>query len=290
MDPNAQDSSAEQLSMSDAMDQTLTSSPPSKEAEDTVRVATPTLIRHPILRKSSESGVVAPFSAVALVSTGMLTHYNHKGSILWQRKTSATWHRPDARGMHDYLKGTERDPDAFVPGTVAADLFVDDHDRADSDFSSNEQEHILLVTGDSSVVLVGLDTGMVLSTLQLPDPPTCKPVVGDFTNDGTNDFIVMTRSAIVGYNVVASAVPNFLLICALLLVGSMGLLAFLKFVGLFDEIDDEYGYSYISGQGSSYSTSLHRDRPEHMKNHRKHFTSMQRRAMDFSAVMRGKSD
>ena len=78
----------EGVSVAEAMRHSLTSSistqASSLEEEDSIRVAVPTLVRHPMLSESSRRRSVVPFSTVVLVSSGVLTHYDHKGNVLWQ--------------------------------------------------------------------------------------------------------------------------------------------------------------------------------------------------------------
>jgi hypothetical protein len=270
--------SGEDMSIAEAMRQSLQKEGRlSLAKEDAIRVATPTLIRHPMLTEESQTRAVVPFSTAVLVSTGVLTHYTHTGAALWQTMTPATWHLADAQARRTALKSSARGADAFVPGTVVADLLVADEVGGKGGLSSNEQEHLLLATGDASVVLVRLRSGEILSSLSLDNPPTSKPVVGDFTNDGANDFVLVTRSAVVGLAIVASPVPNVLFVCSVVLLGTVGFIASLKLAGLLDEDDEsvEYYNNFQAGRMDG--------RPDGPRR--------QRRAMDFNGDVRtSKSD
>ena len=267
------------ISITEAMSQSLLEGRQALDKEDAIRVATPTLVRHPMLTESAQIRAVVPFSIVVLVSNGVLTHYSHKGALLWQTTTSATWHVADAQGRRSTLKGSDRGPDAFVPGTIVADLLVADEFQGEGGFSWNEQEHLLLATGDASVVLARLSSGEIMSSMPIEDPPTGAPVVGDFTNDGANDFVLVTRSAVVGFAVVASPVPNFLFVCSVVLLGTVGFVASLKLVGLLDE-DDEDGGVYVYRAGGGYEFQAGRMKVGGEAGQRS------RRAMDFNGEVR----
>ena len=106
-----------------------------------------------MLSESSRRRSVVPFSTVVLVSSGVLTHYDHKGNVVADDDAS---HLESAGVGRDKVHDTSRGADAFVPGTLFADLLV--ATRVRRGFSSNEQEHLLPAAGDTHVALVQLDS------------------------------------------------------------------------------------------------------------------------------------
>ena len=103
-----------------------------------------------------------------------------------------------------------------------------------------------MATGDSAAVLVDLADGALLSTLPLADPATAKPVVGDFDNDGQNDFVLVTRHAVLGVRIGSTAPSWFAflgLVVFLVLVAFVATLHCAGLLDFYDEDDDEDDHS-----------------------------------------------
>ena len=249
------------------------SAPPLSDAErDSTRVSAPALVRHAASQQPQQSGAraarraVVPYDVVVLVSTGVVSCYGPRGQLHWQTPpTAATWHRPNEQFQ---VVGTSRDVDAFMPSTVVADVEIQEgaaavatgawfrwwwggHNHYQNQYPY-QHRRVVMATGDSAAELIDLADGTLLSSLPLADPVTAKPVVGDFDNDGHNDFVLVTRHAVLGVRIGRSAPSWFALLGLAVFLILVAFVASLHCAGLIDfsdadEQDDEDDYSDRSG-------------------------------------------
>ncbi|XP_010679823.2 uncharacterized protein LOC104895102 [Beta vulgaris subsp. vulgaris] len=146
-----------------------------------LEVATPILIprddghHH---RKGSHGDVVF------LTSRGEVTSYSpgvhgHEAIWQWQIMTGATWSNlPSPSGMME--SGN------VVPTLKPFSLRVHDNQK------------LILVAGDQEALVISPD-GSIMTTLELPAPPTHTLVSADFSNDGLNDLILVTANGVYGF-------------------------------------------------------------------------------------------
>ncbi|XP_031260759.1 uncharacterized protein LOC116118946 [Pistacia vera] len=146
-----------------------------------LEVATPILIprsdghRH---RKGSHGDVIF------LTNRGEVTAYSpashgHDAVWQWQLLTGATWSNlPSPSGMME--------ANLVVPTLKAISLRV--HDNQQMILAAGDQEAVVLSPG-----------GSILTSVDLPAPPTHALVCEDFSNDGLTDLILMTSNGVYGF-------------------------------------------------------------------------------------------
>ncbi|KAJ0040071.1 hypothetical protein Pint_28361 [Pistacia integerrima] len=146
-----------------------------------LEVATPILIprsdghRH---RKGSHGDVIF------LTNRGEVTAYSpashgHDAVWQWQLLTGATWSNlPSPSGMME--------ANLVVPTLKAFSLRV--HDNQQMILAAGDQEAVVLSPG-----------GSILTSVDLPAPPTHALVCEDFSNDGLTDLILMTSNGVYGF-------------------------------------------------------------------------------------------
>ncbi|KAH9711170.1 FG-GAP repeat-containing protein [Citrus sinensis] len=146
-----------------------------------LEVATPILIprsdghRH---RKGSHGDVVF------LTNRGEVTAYSpglhgHDAIWQWQLLTDATWSNlPSPSGMTE--------ASTVVPTLKAFSLRVHDN------------QQMILAGGDQEAVVIS-PGGSILTSIDLPAPPTHALVCEDFSNDGLTDVILMTSNGVYGF-------------------------------------------------------------------------------------------
>ncbi len=234
---------------------------------DLTRVSAPTLVRHASSQQAQQQRgartarrAVVPYDVVVLVSTGVVSCYGPRGQLHWQTApTAATWHRPDEQFQ---VVGTSRDVDAFMPSTVVADVEIEEEEALAGVWSRwwwwwggrqryhhhpHRHRRVIMATGDSAAVLVDLADGALLSTLPLADPATAKPVVGDFDNDGQNDFVLVTRHAVLGVRIGSTAPSWFAFLGLVVFLVLVAFVATLHCAGLLDFYDEDDGEDDHSG-------------------------------------------
>lgn len=147
-----------------------------------LEVATPILIprsdghRH---RKGSHGDVVF------LTNRGEVTAYSpglhgHEAVWQWQILTGATWSNlPSPSGM---MEGGGTVVPTLKPFTLRV------HDNQD----------LILVAGDQEAAVIS-PGGSLLTTVDLPAPPTHALVCDDFSNDGLTDLVLVTSSGVYGF-------------------------------------------------------------------------------------------
>ncbi|KAM7516178.1 hypothetical protein LguiA_005761 [Lonicera macranthoides] len=148
---------------------------------NSLEVATPILIpksdghRH---RKGSHGDVVF------FTNRGEATAYSpglhgHEAIWQWQLLTGATWSNlPSPSGMMDTGK--------VVPTLKPFTLRVHDN------------QYLILAAGDQEAVVIS-PGGTLLTSIELPAPPTHAIVCDDFSNDGLTDLILVTSSGVYGF-------------------------------------------------------------------------------------------
>ncbi|CAO2828082.1 unnamed protein product [Amaranthus hypochondriacus] len=146
-----------------------------------LEVATPILIprndghHH---RKGSHGDVIF------LTSRGEVTSYSpgehgHEAVWQWQILTGATWSNlPSPSGTME--SGN------VVPTLMPFSLRVHDNQK------------LILVAGDQEALVIAPD-GSIMTTLELPAPPTHTLISADFSNDGLNDLILVTENGVYGF-------------------------------------------------------------------------------------------
>ncbi|MBA0655553.1 hypothetical protein Goklo_008027 [Gossypium klotzschianum] len=146
-----------------------------------LEVATPILIprsdghRH---RKGSHGDVIF------LTNRGEVTAYSpglhgHDAVWQWQLLTDATWSNlPSPSGM---MEGG-----MVVPTFKSISLRVHDN------------QQMILAAGDQTGVIIS-PGGSVLTSIDLPAPPSHALIAEDFSNDGLTDLILVTSSGVYGF-------------------------------------------------------------------------------------------
>ncbi|KAK1588636.1 hypothetical protein Q3G72_025282 [Acer saccharum] len=146
-----------------------------------LEVATPILIpkndghKH---RKGSHGDVVF------LTNRGEVTAYSpgthgHDAVWQWQLLTDATWSNlPSPSGMME--------AGSVVPTLKAFSLRVHDN------------QQMILAAGDQAAVVIS-PGGSILTSVDLPAPPTHALVCDDFSNDGLTDLIIVTSNGVYGF-------------------------------------------------------------------------------------------
>lgn len=104
--------------------------------------------------------------------------HGHDAIWNWQLLTGATWSNlPSPSGMAE---------SGVVPTLKAFPLRV--HDNQELILAAGDQEAVVLSPG-----------GSLLTTLDLPAPPTHALVCDDFSNDGLTDLILVTSNGVYGF-------------------------------------------------------------------------------------------
>uniref|UniRef100_A0A7N0UBT2 FG-GAP repeat-containing protein n=1 Tax=Kalanchoe fedtschenkoi TaxID=63787 RepID=A0A7N0UBT2_KALFE len=146
-----------------------------------LEVATPILIpkddghKH---RKGSHGDVIFLTNRGEVTSYSPSTH-DHEAIWQWQMLTGATWSNlPSPSGMME--SGT------VIPTLKAFSLRVYD------------KQEIILAAGDQEAVVLS-PGGSILTSVDLPAPPTHALLTEDFSNDGLTDLIVVTSNGVYGF-------------------------------------------------------------------------------------------
>lgn len=105
--------------------------------------------------------------------------HGHDAEWNWQLLTGATWSNPPSpSGMME--------AGAVVPTLKAFPLRV--HDSQELILAAGDQEAVVLSPG-----------GSLLTSFDLPAPPTHALVCDDFSNDGLTDVILVTSNGVYGF-------------------------------------------------------------------------------------------
>lgn len=105
--------------------------------------------------------------------------HDHEAIWQWQMLTGATWSNlPSPSGMME--SGT------VVPTLKAFTLRI--HDIQEMILAAGDQEAVVLSPG-----------GSILTSVDLPAPPTHTLITEDFSNDGLTDLIVVTSNGVYGF-------------------------------------------------------------------------------------------
>ncbi|OAY74659.1 hypothetical protein ACMD2_02370 [Ananas comosus] len=147
----------------------------------TLEVATPILVgrddghKH---RRGSHGDVVF------LTNRGEVTSYTpglhgHDAIWRWQLSTGATWSNlPSPSGMTE---------SAVVPTLKSFSLRSHHHDK-----------EVIIAAGDQEAVVIS-PGGSILTSIELPAPPTHALLLEDFSGDGLTDIILVTSGGVYGF-------------------------------------------------------------------------------------------
>ncbi|KAF8406490.1 hypothetical protein HHK36_008579 [Tetracentron sinense] len=129
-------------------------------------------------------GVGSHGDVVFLTNRGEVTSYSpglhgHDAVWQWQLVTGATWSNlPSPAGMME--------AGVVVPTLKPFSLRV--HDNQD----------MILVAGDQEALVIS-PGGSILTSIDLPAPPTHALICEDFSNDGLTDLIIVTSNGVYGF-------------------------------------------------------------------------------------------
>lgn len=139
---------------------------------------------------------------VVAVNTGVATCFSAKGDLKWQVNGLPTW--PMDHMMHTLM------------------AIDSDASRVDSSGTHDSIYSQLLLLGTRTMALVNRE-GDVLASVELPNIPITRPVLGDFDSDGVTDLIVITDDAILGYkiNVIQSVRAIFIAVLVLVVIAAV---------------------------------------------------------------------
>lgn len=159
-----------------------------------------------LLRKSDYSSLseTKDKNVCVAVNTGVVSCFiGSSGELLWQSIRNPEW--------------------KIGFGFASLDQFVADGTETDSVGSHDLPGSLLFVTGDMEAALLSRDNGATLTSIELPYPPSTRPVFGDFDNDGVNDVIIVSSDSLFGYRMKASASSQgmFITIIVLLVLASI---------------------------------------------------------------------
>ena len=138
------------------------------------------------------------------INTGVVSCFSGgSGELLWQSTKNPEWR----------IGFSYSSLDQYVADPVETDG-VGNHDLPNS---------MLFVTGDVEATLIARDSGMSLTSIELPYPPSTRPVFGDFNNDGVNDVIIVSADSLFGYRMKVSASSRgmFITLIVLLVLASI---------------------------------------------------------------------
>ncbi|KAK1562807.1 hypothetical protein Q3G72_017395 [Acer saccharum] len=110
--------------------------------------------------------------------------HGHDAVWQWQLLTDATWSNlPSPSWMME--------AGSVVPTLKAFSLRVHDN------------QQMILAAGDQAAVVIS-PGGSILTSVDLPAPPTYALVCNDFSNDGLTDLIIVTSNGVYGFFLVWS--------------------------------------------------------------------------------------
>lgn len=119
---------------------------------------------------------IGPFFQVTSYTPGL---HAHDAIWQWQRFTGATWSNlPSPSGMME--------SGMVVPTLKVFSLRV--HDIQEMILAAGDQEAVVISPG-----------GSILTSVDLPAPPTHALICEDFSNDGLTDFILVTSNGVYGF-------------------------------------------------------------------------------------------
>ena len=199
-----------------------------RQESDHARVTPPIAIHH-VGTLEGRPRAVTPYDVVVSASDGTTTKFDSLGRVVWKTTVGATWHRDAARHV-----STEREVDAFHPSTTLMELEMSDAGGG----GAQENNRAVLSIGDDHLMLLSLETGELLSRIVLSAPPTNKPVIGDFDNDGLNDIVIVTCEGIYGYSGKKLVRRRFTFILLIFVLMMLLFLIGLHFSGLMEDEDE----------------------------------------------------
>ncbi len=169
-------------------------------ADVDLRVAPPLPLPHP-----RPPGGRAVYDVLFFTNAGNIISFSPEGKWQWTTETKASWRSQSIRDALQSSLATEHAEEAFTPSlshfTVAP---------VNSPAALRGWEHPkVLAIGKEFVSLLDHD-GTILAQVAIPDTPIAPIVIGDFNNDGLNDFIVSTVAGYYGYAVTSNSSAGIL--------------------------------------------------------------------------------
>ena len=147
--------------------------------------------------------------------------FSCKGEFRWQTRHGPTWDMNSA--LPGYLLALDSDIKR-----------VEENTRG----HNNMFAHILAV-GDNQLTLLNAQDGQILTSAAIPRTPVLRPVLGDFSGDGTTDVIIKTEDSLLGYRLKTASSTRMLLVAFV----SLAILSVLIFLA-----------NIFSNSGSTQST------------------------------------
>ncbi|CAE1331260.1 unnamed protein product [Acanthosepion pharaonis] len=132
------------------------------------------------------------YDIISVSSSGRVTSHSSEGVYQWQTQTTASWAEEGMKALKDKVSDPGRWAiymKSFLPNYQALSLQV---------FGAKDA---LILAGWRKLVLLDLKEGTLLASHTLPCHPTAPLVVGDFNNDGWNDFILTCKLGYIGFSV-----------------------------------------------------------------------------------------
>lgn len=172
---------------------------------------------NPVVIESSRSSTMMnvhsehEFDTVFLVSSGRMTSFRPNGKVNWQLDTPASWIKKEitlSQRRRRIEAAKKKGPE--VPILASLSTFS---------LEAYGDSKYLLAVGHAAAVVS--PTGELLASLSLVDTAMSTPVIGDFNNDGINDFILVTSRGYRGYTLHSSIGYGFLPFVIVLIVVSL---------------------------------------------------------------------
>ena len=121
---------------------------------------------------------------VIALSDGSVYSFSGEGSFLWKVKTISNWNKNSL--LHQ---------SAFPSLNLFQILSINSQL-----FSTNQKtENLFLYIGNKYLSILN-PSGYMIEQQRLPSLPLMQPIIGDWNNDGLNDFIIVTLNSIQGYS------------------------------------------------------------------------------------------
>jgi len=220
-------------------------------------VATPAVMREPhdalfakaVQGGTEEAGAYWTYQSVFLTNNGLVTSFRSDGRSAFQTPTQSIWGDQNfkAAEAEKKRKARRRTPRKINKPPKAVDPFLELKRmamfpsvtpfslRADPDA---REDHIAVIGEETFTVLS--QEGYIRGEVNLPNLPIGPPIVGDFNNDGINDFVIVTPEGFCGV-VAVEGVGKYLfmaLTTLLLIVLLMALASKMQFFSSFFSSDD----------------------------------------------------
>jgi hypothetical protein len=133
------------------------------------------------------------FDSIFLTSTGRLTSFSPTGEPNWQSILPTSWSHVqlqlEVSSSFAFSEQGELYVNVFRPSLKSLSLQI------------YGKKSSLLVSGWDTVVLIDLRDGFMSGQHSLPCQPIDEPVIGDFNNDGCNEFIIICPEGYIGFEI-----------------------------------------------------------------------------------------